>query len=219
MTYIPWLFGVALVALVAGMIVFTRARARRRAEALERVCVGMGFAFEPKGDLDQLKALGDLPLFNHGGSRRARNIMTGRVAEDAVKVIDYQYTTGGGEHRKTVTQTIALFPGGAHASPDLQLSPQNVFHKIGKAFGYQDIDFESNREFSSRYLLRGRDETAIRAALHPDTLDFFAQQPGWSVEVRSGSVVVYRAKRQYQPDTVSAFLEEAHAVLRALRRG
>ncbi len=216
---VPWLIGLGLMALLVVVIVVSRRKERERTEAMERVCIEMGFVFEPQADIDLLTSLGDLPLYKRGHSRRAKNMMTGRVGDDAVKVVNFQYTTGGGQHQHTSKQTVAVFPQVTRSLPDLQLAPENVFHKLGQVFGYQDIDFESNPDFSSRYLVRGPDETAIRAALYPETLSFFAEHEGWTVEIRSGTVGIYRAGQRSKPEDVRTFLEEAREVLRSLRRG
>ena len=216
---VPWLTGLGLMALLVVVIVVSRRKERERTEAMERVCIEMGFVFEPQADIDLLTSLGDLPLYKRGHSRRAKNMMTGRVGDDAVKVVNFQYTTGGGQHQHTSKQTVAVFPQVTRSLPDLQLAPENVFHKLGQVFGYQDIDFESNPDFSSRYLVRGPDETAIRAALYPETLSFFAEHEGWTVEIRSGTVGIYRAGQRSKPEDVRIFLEEAREVLRSLRRG
>ena len=216
---VPWLIGLGLMALLVVVIVVSRRKERERTEAMERVCIEMGFVFEPQADIDLLTSLGDLPLYKRGHSRRAKNMMTGRVGDDAVKVVNFQYTTGGGQHQHTSKQTVAVFPQVTRSLPDLQLAPENVFHKLGQVFGYQDIDFESNPDFSGRYLVRGPDETAIRAALYPETLSFFAEHEGWTVEIRSGTVGIYRAGQRSKPEDVRTFLEEAREVLRSLRRG
>jgi hypothetical protein len=45
--------------------------------------------------------------------------------------------------------------------PHFALRPEKAWHKIGSWFGHQDIDFDSHPRFSSTYLLRGGDESAI----------------------------------------------------------
>jgi hypothetical protein len=193
------LIALAVVAFVVLLVLLQKRAERARSAALQQAGVTMGLLFEPTADVDQLKAVADLP----GGD---------------VKVFDYRYTTGGGKESHTYIQTIALYPGGGRALPDFMLAPESVFHKIGQAFGYQDIDFDSNPEFSSQYLLRGADETAIRAAFTPETLSFFQTEPGWTVEVRAGTAGVYRAHKRCKPEDLSTFVEQSRAVLRALVR-
>jgi hypothetical protein len=144
--------------------------------------------------------------------------MTGRAGDHEVKLLDYQYTTGGGNHSHTWRQTIALYPGAGTGLPDFVLAPENVLHKIGQIFGYQDIDFDSSPVFSSHYLLRGADEMAVRSVFSSDTLAFLEQERGWNVEVQGGNVGIYRAAKRCEPENLRAFLVASQAVLRALAR-
>ena len=100
---------------------------------------------------------------------------------------------------------------------DFVLAPENVFHRIGGLFGYQDIDFEESPEFSSRYLLRGADETAIRGAFGSDRLAFFGGEAGWTVESRGGHIGVYRSGKRCKPDDLHDFLMRAERVWQALQ--
>jgi hypothetical protein len=135
--------------------------------------------------------------------------MRGSLAGRPAMLMDYQFTTGSGENQTTHRQTVALFPDAGRGLPDFELAPENIFHKIGAVFGYQDIDFESSEEFSKRYLLRGREEDRVRAAFSADALAFFAQAPGWTVQLREGRVAVYRAGRRCRPEEAPSFLAEA----------
>ena len=74
---------------------------------------------------------------------------------------------------------------------------------------------ESRPLFSSRYLLRGSDETAIRAAFTNEAMATLEQQPGWVVEVKAGNVGIYRAGRRVNPADVGTFVEQSHALVRA----
>jgi hypothetical protein len=215
---IAWLIGIGVVMLVGWIVVVGLRKERERTEALQGVATAAGLAFQPRGDLGMVASLGDLPLYAHGHSKRVKNLMTGRVGDDETAVFDYQYTTGGGKHQHTSVQTVVVFPRASPSLPDFQLAPENLFHKIGQAFGYQDIDFDSNPEFSRAYLVRGRDEDAIRTALYPQALSYFMEHEGWTVEVRSGTVGIYHAGRRLRVEEVRSFVEEAREVLRSIRR-
>jgi hypothetical protein len=215
---VPALVIAAVLVLVGGLIAVGIRMEKKRTEALEQACRMMGFTFQPDVDLELLKGFGDLPLYAHGHSRRARNLMTGRAGGRDVRLVDYQYTTGSGKNSHTWSQTVALFPEAGEGLPDLLLAPETVFHKIGSAFGYQDIDFESSPDFSSHYLLRGPDEMAIRSAFSVDALHFFGTNRGWHIEVRGGNVGVYRSGTRCKPEELRTFLEETQAALRALVR-
>jgi len=213
---LPILIALGVLVLVVALILIGRKARRARTDALQQASLAVGFGFEAEGDLDQIKALGDLPLYSRGHSRHLKNVMSGRTGGDEARIFDYQYTTGGGKESHTWRQTVALYPGGGRGLPDFVLAPENVLHKLGGLLGYQDIDFDSSPVFSSRYLLRGSDETAIRSAFTVETRAFLEQEQGWTVEVESGNVGIYRAGKRSKPEEVATFLEQSHAVLRAL---
>ncbi len=66
--------------------------------------------------------------------------------------------------------------------PNFTLRPENLFHKIGQVFGYQDIDFDSHPEFSKRYLLKGENESEVRSTFSADTLAFYESDQKLSTE-------------------------------------
>jgi hypothetical protein len=215
---IPFLAIGGVLLLVGGIFIVSQQMEKQRTEALAAAAQGMGFAFEPEGDVEVMKGFGDLPLYGRGHSKRVRNVMTGKAGERDVKLFDYRYTTGSGKNSHTWSQTVAVFPQGAAGLPDFLLAPENILHKIGQVFGYQDIDFDASPDFSSHYLLRGSDETAIRSAFGAEALAYFGQERGWHVEVAAGNVGIYRSDKRCKPEELPAFREQVSAVLRAVAR-
>ncbi len=214
------LIGAAIVVLAVVIIIAARRAEKARVEGLQQAAAAAGFTFETEGDLERIKALGDLPLYGRGHSRRVKNVLSGRSGNADVTVFDYRYTVGRGKQSHTSDQTIALYPGTGRALPDFQMAPENLFFdKLNQVLGYQDIDFDSNPEFSSRYILRGPDEHAIRSAFSGDMQSFLAAHEGWTVETQAGTVAIYRAAQRVKPEGLSDFLEQSRAVLTALARG
>jgi hypothetical protein len=213
---IIWLLAISVILGIVFLVVVQRRKERERTEALRRVAETAGLAFEERGEVEALRARGDLPLFGRGHSKRVKNVMSGRLGDSDVVVFDYQYTTGGGKHQQTTHQTVVLFPGAKRSLPDLRMAPENALYRIAEAFGYQDIDFESSPEFSRRYLVQGPDEAAIRAALYPGATSYFAEREGWTVEVRSATVGIYRAGKRPRAEDMRTFMEEAGEAARNL---
>lgn len=194
----------AIIALVVYGAYWAKKKERERTEAIGVAAKAMGFTFV---ETDALPHGGELPLFNRGYGRVARNLMTGATAGHPVEVMDYQFTIGSGKNRQTYRQTVVLFNDGT-SLPDFELGPENFFHKIGQAFGYQDIDFESNEDFSKHYLLRGKEEARIRSVFGPALLSLLAGEPGWSAQAHGGRLVVYRTGRMCEPAQLPAFLAD-----------
>lgn len=204
------LFVVSILAFISLLVWAAIRAAQRRIAQIRQVAEAMGFAFhESIPDTGLAQWTGALPLFHQGHSRRADCVLIGEIAGQPVVLMDYTYVIGSGKGSASHPQTVAIFTQGGRGLPDFDLSPENLFHKIGQVFGYQDIDVESNEEFSRRYLLRGPDESAVRAAFGPEVVAFLAAQPGWSIQAREGRLAVFRADHRAKPPTFPAFLADA----------
>jgi len=212
-------FGVVLAAVGIGAYVAYIGEKKRTA-ALFDIATRMGFTFEAKVSNETAATLGSFHLFKRGHAKKGKNLMRGKSDVADAIILDYQYTTGGGKNSHTHNQTVVLYPGVATEGrlPEFTLGPEHWWDKVGQVFGYQDIDFESSEEFSKHYLLRGPDESAIRAAFGMNVLGFFGQNQGWSVESSGGSLAVYRAEKRPKPEEFQPFLAETAAVRRALAR-
>ena len=151
-------------------------------------------------------------LFSKGRSRKIKNLMEGEANKVELAIFDYQYTTGGGEHSHTYRQSILFFRSPKLYLPDFSLRPENVFHKIGGAFGYKDIDFETHPIFSKSYLLRGDNEAAIRGLFNNKLLNFIQSQQKISIEGSGDQLIFYRHKNRVKPEKVESFMEEGFQV-------
>ncbi len=188
-------------------------REGRRRRALREAANAMGFAFDADADPVRFAALAAFPLCQRGRLRKMSNVMTGVAGDRETIVFDYEYAAGD----NTVwRQTVAVHAAGPMVLPDFVLAPKNAFGKIGEIVGYPDIVFESNAVFSSRYLLRGREEAAIRVAFGAGALAFLQDRPGWNVEAQDGRVAVYRDGRRCEPENIEAFLAETSSVVAGL---
>lgn len=206
---LPVYFILGTLVFVGGIVYVGYLNDKKRNAALQTVAQTMGFTYVERCSGPELTALGgDIPLFNHGHSRKAKRVMTGKVADRACRILDYQYTTGSGKSAHVHSQTVVMLdqPGGP--LPDFTLSPENVLHRLAGIFGYQDIDFESYPDFSKHYLLRGKDEAAIRAVFGPDVLALMGGTTGWTVESCSGRLVIYREGRFTEPAQIPSYAAE-----------
>jgi hypothetical protein len=210
-----FLIPIAILVVVVFFVLLQRRQERERTEALRRVAETAGLRFEAEGDVGTLRAQGELQIFTRGRHKRATNVLSGRLGDEDILVFDYQYTTGSGKHQQTSHQTVVVAHA-LHPLPDLQMAPENAFTRLAEHFGYQDIDIESSPEFSRRYLVKGADEAAIRAALYPGAVSYFADHQGWTVEVLGGRVAIYRADRRTNADDMRTFIDEARTAVRSL---
>jgi hypothetical protein len=210
----PELLLIGIIFVVAGLIVsIVFYLDQKRTKALAQIALQMGFSFRPK-DLNLLsEGFAHLHLFQQGHSKTPKNVLKGAANGMETVLFDYSYRVGSGKNSNTYHQTVCLFHLQDRSLPSFELRPENLLDKLVQVFGYQDIDFEASPEFSKNYLLRGSDPDVVRALFRPETIHFFKEQGGWSVEGGSGWLLIYRNNRRVQPEEMRGFLESSRRIL------
>ncbi|MCS6977691.1 MAG: hypothetical protein NZM31_11890 [Gemmatales bacterium] len=206
---IPCVCFLLFIGLAVAVVIYGNYVSEKRRKALAEAAQLMGFDWLDKtlGTLSSL--FRHFTLFNRGSGADAYNAMRGRIGSQELYVMDCKYTTGSGKNRSTHYQTVVLLPEAATHLPVFEMEPENFLHQVFQVFGYQDIDFEEHPEFSRKYLLRGPNAEQIREAFTPEALDYFGSQPGWFVESKNGSLLVYRHGVVVTPEKLPEFVAEA----------
>ena len=212
----PFVIVAVVLALIGIAIFLARHFDKKRTEALKAVADALGFAFSAKGNEGLLGSLREMRLFSQGHGRKIKNAMSGFANGVGVTIFDYRYTVGSGKNSHTYAQTVALFESDGLQAPAFALRPENLFHKIGSAFGYQDIDFRDHPSFSKKYLLRGTDEASIRRMFTDELLDHYERRDGLSAEGAGDRFVHYRSSKKVAPEKIRSFFEEAYSVFAML---
>ena len=211
-----WIFtiiGIVFLIIFVGLLILIFWRmGKKRTEQFALISAELKLNFFPKGSTSLFERLKPFHLFSQGWSRKIKNLMEGEANKVELAIFDYQYTTGGGEHSQTNRQSILFFHSPKLCLPDFNLRPENVFHKIGGAFGYKDIDFETHPIFSKSYLLRGDNEAAIRGLFNNELLNFIQSQKKISIEGSGNQLIFYRHKNRVKPEEVESFMEEGFQV-------
>ena len=208
-TIIGIVFSIFFVGLL--ILIFWR-KGKKRTEQFALISAELKLNFFPKGSTSLFERLKAFHLFSKGRSRKIKNLMEGEANKVELAIFDYQYTTGGGENSHTYRQSILFFRSPKLHLPDFSLRPENVFHKIGGAFGYKDIDFVTHPIFSKSYLLRGDDEVSIRGLFNNELLNFIQSQQKISIEGSGDQLIFYRNKNRVKPEEVESFMEEGFQV-------
>jgi len=213
------LIAVIGILLLVGIIIYcVRRSEKKRTEQFQQVAQDLGLPFFPKGDDSLLERLDHFHLFSQGHSRKIKNMLHGETDDVELAIFGYRYIVGGGKHTHMYNQSVIYFRSPTLNLPQFAVRPEGLFHKVGGAFGYQDIDFETHPQFSRTYLLRGDDELAVRELFSEELLTFFESQQKISVEGGGDQLVFYRGGKRMKPDEVQQFMQEGYRVF-ALFRG
>jgi hypothetical protein len=205
-------FVLFFVLLIGGLIVATivsRKREQERTRMLAGTATMFGWQFSEVAGLNWIPNLETFPLFSQGHSKEIRNAMYGDMEGVKTAVFDYKYVTGHGKHSQTHNQSVVYFEPRDFSLPQFSLRPEGVMHKLISAFGYQDIDFGQRPTFSSRYLLRGPDEPAIRTLFSDALLGFYEMNEGSSTDGGGNQLFIFRQNNRLPPQEIQAYVNWA----------
>ncbi len=207
---LPFIFLIGFLAVMAAIIVGSVLYAKKRTRELTAVAQQISFRFVGKnwsGPPLLSKPKTSLLQRTRG---RFSNVMTGSAGGLQISLFDYTYPLG----KSSVTQTVAAFSQDQQLPP-FALGPENVLDRISDALFHNDIDFDSNPEFSKRFLLKSQDEAGTRRLFTPSLLTYLEQfQTKWNIEGIGITLIVYRLGRRVSPVDVPAFLEETSTIAR-----
>jgi hypothetical protein len=209
-------FGAALAAVVA-IFVFARQYERKRDAAFRTAALHLGWRADGEAAAPP-QEVEEFHLFQQGRARRASNLCRGRPGQFDATLFDYRYTTGSGRNSTTHKQTVLVFELSDCALPEFDLRPENLFHKIGSAFGYQDINLESRPEFSKAYLLRGTEEAQIRQLFRGELVHHLERNRGWSASGAGTRLLVYRAGKRVKPEDLRDFTRKCERIATLISR-
>jgi hypothetical protein len=213
---------ILFLALAAGILALALYHEKKRREALEQVAAQLGMRFSaqlPEEIRSRLLQAG-FGLFERGHGRRFYNSMSKRLIDGTeITVFDYQYTRGSGKSSSTYRQSVFYAYHEDLHLPRFRLHPENaLFHGIAKAFGMQDINFESHPKFSRSYLLRGQDEAQVRLRFHPGVLGFWEQHPNYCAEGAGAHLILWQNNRQVNPEGMAEWMRLGEELTQRLRR-
>jgi len=215
-THIPFVLAGAVAVLAIAMLVWRGVSESTRKKKIEALSYTLGFEYSAEDPTLLESEIGTLPLFSRGRRRRAMNVLRRRESDGEAVLFDYRYTTSSGKNSHTHHQTVLAVRRQGLDLPAFELRPENVLLRVAAAFGYQDIDFEAFPEFSRRYVLRGKDEAAVRQVFTPALLQTLERRPGWSLEATGTSIIVYRQGKRPKPEALHTFLTASQEIVQAL---
>jgi len=198
-------FFVLMAVIITASVLYARKRTRELAEVAQRI----GFQFIGNGRGPSFPSQPKISMLQRTRGRFS-NVMTGGSVALQISLFDYTYPAG----KTSVTQTVAAFSQD-QILPPFALRPENFLDRLGDAIVHNDIDFDSNPEFSKRYLLKSPDEAGTRRLFTPSLLTYLEQfQTSWYVEGTGPLLIVYHGGRAVSPSDLPAFLEETSRIAR-----
>ena len=203
---------VTVTGLIVALILYCIHVEKKRTTTMQEFAESLGLEFFPTGHGELMARLADFNLFSSGHSRSMKNVILGKTEIASIAIFDYQYTTGGGKNKSTHRQTVVAMESSSLSLPNFTMRPEHIFDRVGSALGLQDIDFEDHAQFSQMFVLKGKDEAAIREFFDTQIRDFFATREGICFEGATGVFLYFRARKRQSVDELRTYLEEGYSV-------
>lgn len=202
----PFLVLAVIVAVVALGVFAWRQEQQRKAE-LRAFAARAELRFDPHDDADHDDEYAQFEIFRRGHSRAAQNTMRGRVAlfgrscELVLGDFRYRVTRSTGKSTTTTTYRFSyLIVHPPWTTPPLLIRPEGVFDKLAGAFGFDDIDFESD-EFSRRFYVKSTDKRFAYDVLHARMMEFLLQERPVMLDIEHGALCLSDGGRRWDVAT------------------
>ena len=195
----------AIILIAIGAYYSWKAEQQRR-ERLAALASKLGFRFDSAPDKDHDDRYAQFEIFRRGHSRVGFNTMYGTVellggsCETILGDFRYRVTSSSGKSSSTRTYKFSYMI--VHVPwdcPPLLIRPEGVFDKLAGAFGFDDIDFESD-EFSRRFYVKSSDKRFAYDVLHPRMMEFLLAAQPPMIDVEHGAICISGGRRRWPPE-------------------
>jgi hypothetical protein len=210
------------VATVCGLVIaftyrYRQSAERKRTERLGAVGRDLDFQFIPDGDPNLLESLCGFQIRTDsaGGVKELReaaikNLLRSRTEKLEVAVFDFSFSAG----KSTIAHSVIMFRIPGASFPNFVMEPKELVRKmLWSWLGLQNIHFADSLGFSSKYMLRGNVEQAVRQFFNVATRDYFARTNGMRMEGCGHTLLLYRWGVRIKPNEVREFLEDGWRLL------
>jgi hypothetical protein len=206
---------VVLLALLIGGALYLQ---KKRSDKIEAAARALGFTFRRKATKEDKALIVGSHLAKAGYARSVHNVLQASgPAELTMFLFDYSYAIGHiKDHDRSIGQTIIRMHSPLLRLPPFSISPERTFSKIGKVFGYSNINFSEVPDFSRKYLLRGLDEAAVRQLFNSSIIQFFEQERDLTVEAAGDLMFLYRYNKIVKAEEMGTFVETGKRALALL---
>ncbi len=197
----------AFIALVAAVIYYSWLAAKKRREGMQALARELGWRFYAAHDSSHDDEYSHFEIFRKGHSRSAYNTLVGSLEIDGrsfpAKAGDFRYRVTSSSGKSTTTTTYRFSYLILHLpfrnTPELLIRREGLFDKLAGAFGFDDIDFESE-EFSRRFHVKSSDKRFAYDVIHPRMMEFLLDTRAPMIDVEQGRCCLSDGGRRWKPE-------------------
>ena len=167
---LPYIGG-AVGALIVLAILVLVVRRLFRGSTLRRFAKDQGFETSRRDTWDIPKKCAFLPVFSGSTGGKIGTIVHGSREGVEIKVFDYRYKEAKGLFKRRRRTTIVLLEMN-YSLPFFYLRREKFTDKLAALVGHDDIDFASNKKFSSKFYVKAAERKFAEDLMTSEMMDF-----------------------------------------------
>lgn len=133
-------------------------------------------------------------LFRFKTVDRIYNKMIGEIGNCTVTIQDLDFHEGEFQ-TKVSSKTTAALVTLEKTIPLFTIEKEHILDRLAALAGYDDIDFDNFKNFSDKFRLKGKDESAVRGFFHSDLIQFLEQECIYRLESAGNNILVLGKER------------------------
>lgn len=165
--------------------------------------------FLPLRSLQRIRDLSKFTLSRKGTVKFVQNEIRGHFDTQNWSYLELDFDTDLQTRASTHTLGVVLVDFDETELPVFTLEPEGLMDRLAGIVGWDDIDFQDHPGFSERFLLKGKDETAIRAIFDPAIIRHIMSQPHFALESDGRRLLIYRHDGQLEATMAEALISFA----------
>jgi hypothetical protein len=199
---------------------------RRYGRALRflQVADNLGLAYVEAPDAKSLSTFAPLPLFRSGRDGSTEYLIVGEVDGYLVTVMDYSYaqelpTLSYRKAQVFWTQTVVVVEMPGSRVPGLVVQPKGLLGAVTEAFGFtQSLELPRQQDFNDHFRLLSNNPDGARRCLDPRVVRRCLDRGELTLEVKTGFLAVYQARKRIYIDAVPDLIAHAVWLAKSLER-
>lgn len=189
-----------------------------RQHHLKTMCESHNWSFEPRVRWGATENIRQFQFFDSRPIEYRNNLIRGEYKDLNIKweVSDVTFDEGAllaTEVYRTTVQIVQL----DQKLPVFTMEQEELFDKFLEFTGYEDIDFKMFTKFSSKFLLKGQDEEAIRNFFTKKMITFFEREKIYHLESSGSALFIFKNVRLASPQTIEEMVLFTERLIRKLQ--
>ena len=187
-----------LAILSCGVLFWQRLKRRR---FLHKMAENIGYEFHSSRWLPKEYREAKFAALKGNILPRAHNFFHKNFGEYQLSIFDYKTSRHNND-------TCFLFSSPSINFPSFELYPNNINNKLNiPIFNTKRFSISQNPQFAKKYLLNGKDESAIRAFFNDDLIAHLLESEGLVIEGRGNSLLMFYEDIFVTPDKITQHIK------------